>query len=51
MHDEIIVDAPEHEAEDIRCTVEAVMIEAMGALFPQVPVEVEANVCASWGEK
>ena len=51
MHDEIIVEAPEHEAEDIRRTVEAVMVEAMAALFPQVPVEVEANVCASWGEK
>ena len=51
MHDEIIVEVPEHEAEDVRRTVEAVMIEAMAALFPQVPVEVEANGCASWGEK
>ena len=51
VHDEIIVEAPEHEAEDVRRTVEAVMIEAMAALFPQVPVEVEANGCASWGEK
>ena len=51
VHDEIIVEAPEHEAEDIRHTVEAAMVEAMAALFPQVPVEVEANVCASWGEK
>ena len=51
VHDEIIVEASEHEAEDICRTVEAVMIEAMAALFPQVPVEVEANVCASWGEK
>ena len=51
MHDEIIVEAPEHEAEDVRRTVEAVMVEAMAALFPQVPVEVESNVCASWGEK
>ena len=51
VHDEIIVEVPEHEAADISRTVEAVMIEAMAALFPQVPVEVEANVCASWGEK
>ena len=51
VHDEIIVEAPEHDAEDVRRTVEAVMIEAMAALFPQVPVEVEASVCASWGEK
>ena len=51
VHDEIIVEAPEHDAEDVRRTVEAVMVEAMAALFPQVPVEVEANVCASWGDK
>jgi DNA polymerase-1 len=51
VHDEIIVEAPEHDAEDVRRTVEAVMIEAMAALFPQVPVEVEVSVCASWGEK
>jgi len=51
VHDEIIVEAPQHEADDVRRTVEAVMVEAMAALFPQVPVEVEANVCASWGEK
>lgn len=30
---------------------QADMIEAMAALFPQVPIEVEAHVCASWGEK
>ena len=51
VHDEIIVEAPESEGESVRQTVEAVMIEAMAALFPQVPVEVEASVCASWGEK
>ena len=51
VHDEIIVEAPEHEAESVRQTVQSVMIEAMAALFPQVPVEVEAGVCASWGEK
>ena len=26
------------------------MIEVVAALFPQVPVEIEANVCASWGK-
>jgi DNA polymerase-1 len=51
VHDEIIVETPEAEAADVRRTVEAVMVEAMAALFPQVPVEVEANVCRSWGEK
>jgi DNA polymerase I-like protein with 3'-5' exonuclease and polymerase domains len=48
VHDEIIVEAPEGEAEDVRRTVQTVMVDAMATLFPQVPVEVEANVCASW---
>lgn len=45
VHDEIIVEAPEQEAEDVRRTAEAAMVEAMAALFLQVPVEVEATVC------
>jgi DNA polymerase-1 len=51
VHDEIIVEAPEGDAESVRRTVQTVMIESMAALFQQVRVEVEANVCASWGEK
>jgi hypothetical protein len=27
------------------------MREAMEALFPEVPIEVEAGVCEHWGEK
>ena len=27
------------------------MVEAMADLFPEVPVEVEANICNSWAEK
>lgn len=51
VHDEIIVEVAEGEAEDVRGTVQKVMIEAMAALFPKVPVEVEAHVCRNWGEK
>jgi DNA polymerase-1 len=51
VHDELIVEATEAGAGEIRIVVQAAMIEAMGELFPQVPVEVEANVCNSWGEK
>ena len=31
--------------------IEACKIEAMAALFPAVPVEVECAVCQNWGEK
>ena len=51
VHDELIVEVPDADADAARDVLEAAMIEAMAALFPQVPVEVEANVCASWGEK
>jgi len=27
------------------------VVEAMAALFPEVPVEVEANICTTWAEK
>jgi DNA polymerase I-like protein with 3'-5' exonuclease and polymerase domains len=51
VHDEVLVEAPESIAEQVCELVREAMIEAMAALFPQVPIEVEAGVCAHWGEK
>jgi DNA polymerase-1 len=51
VHDEIIVEAPEHDATDVCRMVETVMIDAMTALYPQVPIESVAHVCGNWGEK
>jgi DNA polymerase I-like protein with 3'-5' exonuclease and polymerase domains len=51
VHDELLVEAPESMAEDVRGMVQASMIEAMADLFPQVPIEVEASVVTHWGEK
>jgi DNA polymerase-1 len=51
VHDELIVEAPEHIASEVCEQVSTVMREAMEKLFPSVPIEVEAHVCASWGEK
>ncbi len=51
VHDEVIVEAPDALAEQTRALVQAAMIEAMAALFPQVPIEVEAGVVTHWGEK
>ena len=48
---EVLVEAPESIAEQVCELVREAMIEAMAALFPQVPIEVEAGVCAHWGEK
>jgi DNA polymerase I-like protein with 3'-5' exonuclease and polymerase domains len=51
VHDEVLVEAPEAMANEVRDLVQAIMIEAMAALFPQVPIEVEAGSCSHWGEK
>ena len=51
VHDEVIVEVPEAEAEQICELVAATMKEAMEALFPEVPIEVEAGTCNHWGEK
>ncbi|MEI6073700.1 MAG: DNA polymerase [Verrucomicrobiae bacterium] len=51
VHDEVIVESPEADAEAVCSIVRQSMIEAMGDLFPQVPIEVEAGICERWSEK
>ena len=51
VHDELIVECPDASALECRETVTGAMIEAMAALFPEVPVEVEANICTTWAGK
>jgi DNA polymerase-1 len=51
VHDELIVEAPEAGAEAVLRLVLDTMREAMEALFPEVPTEVEGGVCEHWGEK
>jgi DNA polymerase-1 len=51
VHDELIVECPEVLAQECKEVVTGAMVEAMAALFPEVPVEVEASVCTSWAGK
>ena len=51
VHDEIIVECGEAQSEPVRDLLASVMRETMQAIFPQVPIEVEATVCTNWGEK
>ena len=51
VHDELIALAPAELAKQAKAIVEGSMKEAMTALFPTVPVEVECAVCRTWGEK
>jgi DNA polymerase-1 len=51
VHDEVVVECHEGTAEQCREIITTAMVEAMAALFPEVPVEVEANICTTWAEK
>ena len=51
VHDELVLIAPKAVAERVRELVVSTMIEAMGDLLPEVPIEVEAKLCSHWGEK
>ena len=51
VHDEVVVECLEDSAPECREIITTAMVEAMSALFPEVPVEVEANICTTWAEK
>jgi DNA polymerase I-like protein with 3'-5' exonuclease and polymerase domains len=51
VHDEVVVECHEQSADDCREIITTAMVEAMAALFPEVPIEVEGNVCTTWAEK
>lgn len=51
VHDELIIECPDGLSNRCRAIVSAAMEEAMAGLYPEVPIEVEANVCQNWGEK
>jgi P4 family phage/plasmid primase-like protien len=51
VHDEVIVECAEADAPSVLESTKAAMVEAMAAIIPQVPVEVEGGVCGNWSEK
>ena len=52
VHDELVFDAPAKGAEEACTLVKTAMVDAFTEMFgTEVPVEVEAKVCANWGEK
>jgi DNA polymerase-1 len=51
VHDEIIVETPEAEAEQVKELLEEIMVSVFDKLFKkQVPIEVDAKICENWGE-
>ncbi len=51
VHDELIVETPAASADTVKQLVTETMISEMQAIFPEVPITVEANICADWGGK
>ena len=52
VHDEIIVEAPEAQAEQVKKLLAKIMVSVFDKLFKkQVPIEVDAKICENWGEK
>jgi len=51
VHDEIIVEAPEAQAEQVKKLLAKIMVSVFDKLFKkQVPSEVDAKICENWGE-
>ena len=51
VHDEIIVETPEAQAEQVKKLLAKIMVSVFDKLFKkQVPIEVDAKICESWGE-
>jgi DNA polymerase-1 len=51
VHDELVVECHADQIQQVRALLTAAMTEAMSALFPEVPIEVEGTTCATWAEK
>jgi DNA polymerase-1 len=51
VHDEIVVEADEAQADAAEAWLKSAMRDAMGPLIDPVPVEVEVTVGPSWGKE
>jgi DNA polymerase I-like protein with 3'-5' exonuclease and polymerase domains len=51
VHDEIIVEAPEAQAAQVKKLLSKFMVSVFDKLFQkQVPIEVDVKICENWGE-
>ena len=51
VHDELVVECWEQDADGVRSILSESMTEAMAALFPEVPIQAEAFLCNTWADK
>lgn len=51
VHDEILIESSEKDAEEVKHILESEMIAAAAVYMPDVKIEAEAKVCNDWSEK
>ena len=51
VHDELVAECREEDAETVKAIITDCMVRGMSTLFADVPVEVEASICTTWGDK
>jgi DNA polymerase-1 len=51
VHDELVAECRVEDAEAVKAIITDCMVRGMSSLFGEVPVEVEASVCSTWGDK
>jgi DNA polymerase I len=51
IHDEVVVESPRVLSDRVLALTQEAMKQAFSKLFMGLPVDVEAKVCGSWGEK
>ncbi len=51
VHDELIVECPESDAEALKDLMLSAMTESMDVFYPQVKTAVEIKACQTWAEK
>jgi DNA polymerase I len=51
VHDELIIECNADGSDSVKALVVQTMKSTMEKLYPSVPIEIEAKVCASWADK
>ena len=51
IHDEIIMECPQEEAEYYGAVLKREMEEAADSILPDVPTKVEVRIAGNWSEK
>ena len=51
IHDELIVECPADDAEEVHGILTRSMTEGMNRIYPEMKIEAEASICSNWAGK